>query len=118
MGGGEQGMGEWRARDGAREWRARDGGVESKGWGSGEGMGEWRARDGGVGSKGWGVESKGRGVESKGWGKQETGNRKYLFVPKTTKQSIQHKNHTIYYIYVDMIKRSSKSIEYGLKNKR
>ena len=25
-------------------------------------------------------------------------NRKYLFVPKTTKQSIQHKNHTIYYI--------------------
>ena len=49
--------------------------------------------------------------------KQEKGNRKYLFVPKTTKQSIQHKNHTIYYIYVDMIKRSSKNIEYGLKKK-
>ena len=44
-------------------------------------------------------------------------NRKYLFVPKTTKQSIQHKNHTIYYIYVDMIKRSGKNIEYGLKIK-
>ena len=43
--------------------------------------------------------------------------RKYLFVPKTTKQSIQHKNHTIYYIYVDMRKRSGKNIEYGLKIK-
>ena len=49
--------------------------------------------------------------------REETENRKYLFVPKTTKQSIQHKKHTIYYIYVDMIKRSSKNIEYGLKKK-
>ena len=57
-------------------------------------------------------------VSSNGNRKQETGNRKYLFVPKTTKQSIQHKNHTIYYIYVDMIKRSSKNIEYGLKKKK
>ena len=40
-----------------------------------------------------------------------------IFVPKTTKQSIQHKNHTIYYIYVDMRKRSGKNIEYGLKIK-
>ena len=46
-----------------------------------------------------------------------SGNRKYLFVPKTTKQRIQHKNHTIYYIYVDMIKQSGKNIEYGLKIK-
>ena len=37
--------------------------------------------------------------------------------PKTTKQSIQHKNHTIYYIYVDMRKRSGKNIEYSLKIK-
>ena len=49
----------------------------------------------------------------------ETGKRKQeIFIrPKDTKQSIQHKNHTIYYIYVDMIKRSSKNIEYGLKKK-
>ena len=50
-------------------------------------------------------------------GRRTGQDRKYLFVPKTTKQSIQHKNHTIYYIYVDMRKRSGKNIEYGLKIK-
>ena len=67
------------------------------------------------GSEGWSELARGRRTER--GRKQETGNRKYLFVPKTTKQSIQHKNHTIYYIYVDMIKRSGKNIEYGLKIK-
>ena len=51
---------------------------------------------------------------------KETGNRKQeIFIrPKDNKTEYSTQNHTIYYIYVDMIKRSSKSIEYGLKNKR
>ena len=49
---------------------------------------------------------------------QEQEQEQEIFIrPKTTKQSIQHKNHTIYYIYVDIRKRSGKNIEYGLKIK-
>ena len=59
------------------------------------------------------IEFKARVVLHK---KQETGNRKQdIFIHPKDNKSIQHKNHTIYYIYVDMIKISSKNIEYGLK---